>query len=431
MEMSRRTLLGLGLGATALMLAGCNRFGISTEPSAAASTLNMIWWGDAARAEATEAMLAVFTKEHDGLTIKTEYQDSGPYADKMATRFAAGDIPDLFNQRRDSLREYADRGALLDLNQHLDVLNLDDVPKTAPLGVVGDALYGIPAGLNAVGFVINRNLTDQYGVEIPDGDTWSWDDLWAFSKAVTDASGGQVYGVDMAFDTVQNLVVFVRQTGEELYNEDGSFGASEKTLTDWFAMSVEQRAAGALAPAGHIETVGSSAEQSPLAAGLVAGQVIPTNNLKAYNDASGGALELLRMPGEVQGARRGMSIDTSMYWSIGQESPNQEMALELLDFIVNSVEGNEAVGATRGLPASTVVAEAIADSLTPEDQRSIAYITALAEEELPDSRPDPIGGQAVQDALTDIATEVTFGRITAQEAAKQVMAAASEALGQA
>ncbi|MGW9113168.1 ABC transporter substrate-binding protein [Microbacterium sp. NPDC055683] len=427
--MSRRTLLGLGLGASAFLLAGCNRFGIGGEPTASASSLDMIWWGDAARAEATEAMLAIFQEQHDGLTIKTEYQDSGPYSDKLATRFAGGDVPDLFNQRRDGLREYADRGALLDLNEHLDVLNLDDVPTTSPLGLVDGALYGIPAGLNAVGFVINRDLTAQYGVEIPDGDTWSWDDLWAFSKAVSDASGGQVYGVDLDFSTVQNLVVFIRQTGEEMYNEDGTFGASEETLADWFAMSLEQRKTGGLAPAGFIEVTGGATEQSPIATGLVAGQIIPTNNLKAYTDATGSPLELLRIPGEVQGARRGMSIDTSMYWSIGQQSPNKDTALQLLDFIVNSVEGNEAVGPTRGLPISTVVADAIASGLGEEDQRSIEYISGLGAEELPISRPDPIGGTTIQDALADIAVEVTFERTSPQDAAKQILQVASDTMG--
>ena len=427
---SRRAMLGLGLGVAAAGVAGCSRFGGGSTSADGSTTVNMIWWGDADRAKSTEAMLDVFKKKNSGITIKTEYQDSGPYKDKMATRFASGDVPDLCNQRRDSIREYADRSALLDLNQHLDVLNTKDIPDSVrKIGQVGDNMYGVPAGLNAVGFVINKELADKYGVEIPDGDSWSWDDLWTFSRKITKASNKKVYGTDVDFATIQNLVVYVRQTGEELYNEDGTFGASEKTLTDWFSMSVSERKTGGLSPAGFLDASGSSADQDGLTKKVLASQIIPTNNLAAEADSVGTELQLNRMPGETQGTRRGMSIDTSMYWSIAAKSEHVDDALKLLDFIVNDVDGNKAVGPTRGAPMSSTVADAIYPSLGAEDKASVDYIKGLSEETLPESRPDPVGGSAVQDACTSIATEVMYGRTKPADAAKQLIKKANEALG--
>ncbi|GAB3760089.1 ABC transporter substrate-binding protein [Microlunatus parietis] len=429
--LSRRTLLRLSASAgvtAALAATGCNRFG-GGGPATSAGEINFVWWGDAARAASTQALLDLYTKENPGTTLRTEYQDSGPYADKLATRFAAGDVPDLFAQRRDSLREYADRGALLDLREHLDLLALDGVPETIQqIGVVGESMYGIPAGLNAVGFVINTTLAEKFGVSIPDGDTWSWDDYFAMAAAITKASGKKVYGGDLDFGTLQNVVVFVRQTGEELYNPDDTLGVSTKTMTDWFSLSVDQRRTGALPPAGFVEALGGGAEQSYLAKGTIASQVIPTNNLKAYNKAAGGKLQLNRMPGEVQGKRRGMSIDTAMYWSVGSKSKNIDGGLKLLDFITNSIEGNKAVGPTRGVPASTVVAEAIADSLDPDDKTSVDYITGLSKEQLPESRPDPIGGSEIADLIANLATEVMFERVAPAEAAKQFTDGAAKIL---
>ncbi|GAA1175305.1 ABC transporter substrate-binding protein [Nesterenkonia xinjiangensis] len=432
--LSRRTLLNLGMGgAAALTLAGCDRFGGgSASAGGAADSINMIWWGDAARSEQTEAMLDVYRGRHSDVTIVTDYADSGPYQDRMATRFAAGDIPDIMNQRRDGLREYADRGTLLNLNDHLDVLDLSDVPDTYPLGRVGDDLYGIPAGLNTVGFIINTDLAGSYGAEVPDHLTWSWDDLWDFSREITEAArsgGDEVYGVDLSFATIQNLVVWVRQAGEDLYTEDGLFGASEETLAAWFEMSVEQRESGGLPPAGFLDVTGSSAAESAIAAGRVAGQVIPTNNLEVHGEVVDGPLQLCRFPGEVQSVRRGMSIDTAMYWSIGAEAPNVEGALDLLNFIVNDAEGNAAVGVTRGLPCSEAVAEEIADSLSEADQESMQYLMDLSEEDLPESRPDPAGGSAVQDMLTEVDEEVQFGRLTPQEAAARLRETADSAMG--
>ncbi|WP_152364844.1 ABC transporter substrate-binding protein [Microlunatus speluncae] len=430
MGLSRRSLLRLtaGAGLVALAGTGCNRFG-GGSPEASQGEINFVWWGDAARAKSTEALLDLFKQQHAGVTLRTEYQDSGPYADKLATRFAAGDVPDLFAQRRDSLREYADRGALLNLRDHLDVLKLDGVPETIQqIGVVGDAMYGIPAGLNAVGFVINKTLTDKYEVEIPDGDTWSWDDYFAMAAKITKASDKKVYGGDVDFGTLQNVVVFVRQTGEELYNPDDTLGVSTETMRAWFTLSVEQRKTGALPPAGFIESLGGGAEQSPLAKGTVASQVIPTNNMKANNRAAGGNLQLNRIPGEVQGKRRGMSIDTAMYWSVGTKSKNIDGGLALLDFITNSVDGNKAVGPTRGVPASATVAEAILDSLDPDDRTSVDYITGLSKEQLPESRPDPVGGSEIADVIANLATEVMFERVSPADAAQQFTSQAAKIL---
>src|SRR5687768_13103017 len=99
--------LGMGLGAGA---AACGRgFGGGDDQPRGAVQLNMVWWGDAKRAEKTQAALDIFQRKNPGVTVKTEYQDSGPYKDKLATRFAAGDAPDVMAMRMDSLREYADR----------------------------------------------------------------------------------------------------------------------------------------------------------------------------------------------------------------------------------------------------------------------------------------------------------------------------------
>ena len=63
----------------------------------------------------TEAALRIFEKKNPGITVKTEYQDSAPYADKLATRFAGGNPPDVLAMANRSLLEYAQRGTLADL----------------------------------------------------------------------------------------------------------------------------------------------------------------------------------------------------------------------------------------------------------------------------------------------------------------------------
>jgi len=158
-RLSRRGLLRTAaLGCLAAATASCGRgFGGGDGGSGRSVELNMVWWGDATRAERTKKALDLFQRAHKNIAVRTEYQDSTPYKDKLATRFAAGDPPDLLAMRVDSLREYADRGSLLDLAPRGSALNVSGLGEGAKqLGTVGDRLYGVPSGLNAIGFVINK-----------------------------------------------------------------------------------------------------------------------------------------------------------------------------------------------------------------------------------------------------------------------------------
>jgi multiple sugar transport system substrate-binding protein len=418
-------------GLTLSGLTACGRgFGGGDDDSGGKAELNMVWWGDATRAERTRKALDLFQRKHSGITVRTEYQDSTPYKDKLATRFAAGDPPDLMAMRIDSLREYADRGVLLDLAPHSDELDLSGLGDSArQLGTVDDKLFGVPSGLNAVGFIINRAVTGKYGVPVPDGDTWSWRDLADWARRVTEASGRKVYGCQFEPYTLANLLVFTRQRGEDLFTAAGGTGVSEATVTAWFELVEGMRAEGGFPPAGFIDqNVGSSAAQSYIAKGSVAAQIIPTNNLLNYNAACGGTLELLRMPGESQAPRRGQSVDTPALWSVSAKTRHRDATLTLLDFLINDVEGAKATGTTRGVPANRQVAEQIAGGLDRDDQRATEYLTKLQSEKLPPSYSYPIGASQLPNTLRSISTEVEFKRITPAAAARQFLDSAAKSL---
>ncbi|TYB66671.1 carbohydrate ABC transporter substrate-binding protein [Nonomuraea sp. PA05] len=431
MTVSRRDLLRTaGLSSVALGLAACGRGFGGGGSSGGGVQLNMVWWGDATRAKKTQAALDIWLRKNPGVTVRTEYQDSGPYKDKLATRFAAGDPPDLMMMRMDSVREYADRGVLMDIKAQNGAVDVSALSEPAiGLASVGDKYFGIPSGLNTIGFVVNRSTADRYGAEIPDGNTWSWKDLATFAKGITEASGKKVYGAHFDAGTLANLIVFVRQQGEDFYTADGRLGVSEASMTAWFEMFNELRAEGAIPPAGFIENLGASAEQSPLAKGLIAAQIIPTNNFAANQAVTGGDLALLRIPGETTEKRRGQSIDTPALWSVAAASKHPKETLSLLSFLINDPEASKATGTTRGVPANASVASAIKPVLSADDQVATDYLLALQKEELPRAYTYPPGSSAIAASLTTIAAEVEFKRQTPAQAAKAFMEAGRKALG--
>ena len=430
-RLGRRDALKMaGLAGLAAALPACGRGFGGKGGDDTKIELSMAWWGAADRAALTQKALDLFQDANPTIKVTTEYQDSGPYKDKLAARVAAGDAPDLMAMRFDSVREYADRGALLDLAQHTDKLDLGGLTDPAKaLGQVGDKNFGVASGLNTIGFVVDKTLTDKYGVDVPDGDKWSWEDLGTFAKQVTKASAGKVYGTNFEVWTLANMLVFVRQTGEDFFTTDGRLGASPATVEAWFALSDRLRQEKAFPPAGFIDpNGGSSPAQSYLAKKQIASQIIPTNNLLGYNAVCGGNLQLLRIPGETEGKRHGQSVDTPALWSISSKSKHPQETLALLNFLTNDVQAAKATGTTRGVPANSKVATEVAPALAPDDQRATAFLAKLQTEKLPPSFPYPKGASKLTDILKSLSTEVEFRRTKPAAAATQFIAAAQKAL---
>jgi multiple sugar transport system substrate-binding protein len=423
----RRAILGAAITAAGLALSGC---GAGATPAGGGGNveLNFVFWGDANRAKMTEAALRIFEEKNPGITVKTEYQDSGPYADKLATRFAGGNPPDVLNMANRSLLEYAQRGTLADLKS-MPELNLDEVPESVlSRGTVDGKLYGLATGVTTIGIVVNKTITDQAGVAIPDDKTWSWEDYAKFATEVTQKTGGKVYGAGYDVATETGPIMLARQRGEDFYTEDNKLGVSEETIRDWFQYSVDLRKAGGYPPAGFFEQIGGSPAQSYLAKGTVASQIIPINNFKGYNDAVEGEVVLLRIPGETSAERRGYSADPSMLWSIAAKSKHPKEAAKLLNFLVNDSDGAAETLTQRGVPINPEVAQSITPKLSTDDKTFVDMMAAIQEDDLPPAYVYPKGASVVADTLKQLATEVEFGRISPADAAKTFLEKSNAAI---
>lgn len=426
-QVNRRAVLVAGALCLGLITTGCGGGDAGSEGGNV--ELNFVWWGDSNRAKVTEEALQIFMDKNPGITVKTEYQDSGPYQDKLATRFAGGNAPDVMAMPNRSLLEYAQRGVLADLNEHSE-FSTENIPESVlSRGQVDGKLYGISTGSTTIGMVVNKTITDEAGVEIPDDKTWTWAEFGEFATEITEKTGGSIYGTGYGVSTETGPILFARQRGEDFYTEDYKLGVSEETIRDWFQMSVDLRESGGYPPAGFFEETGSSAAQSYLAKGTIASQIIPISNYKAFNEAAGGNVVLLRMPGETEGERRGYSADPSMLWSMAAKSEHPEEAAKLLDFLVNDADGAQKTLTQRGVPVNPDVAEAIKPSLSEDDAAFVEFMAAIQEDELAPAYVYPQGASVVADTLVQLATEVEFGRITPAEAAKQFMEKSTAAIG--
>lgn len=414
---SRRSVL-LGVPAV-LGLAACSGGGGgSTELSSEPVTLRFTWWGSDARHQRTQQVIKLFQAKHKNITVKGEFKEWNGYWDSLATTAAAQEAPDVIQMDELYLASYAERGALLDLrtvNDHLDTSAIDqDVLAT---GKVEDTQYAVPTGLTVYSMVVNTDLLDKYQVELPDDDSWTWDDLKEIGGAISEASGGQVTGVQSWGFDMGGLNIWARQAGGKLFGDDGNVALEPDVLADYWSYLVElAQQHVAPEPAVTVERATASLDQSGTATNLSAFGTWWNTQLTSLAAASGQNLKLLKLPGEADAKQRGAYLKPSMYWSIFSRSKHPAEAALLVDFLANSEEAAGVMLTDRGVPVNKAIREAIQPRLDPADQAAAEYLGDITVSKPP--RVTPNGGSNIEKILQRHTEQVLFGQMKPEQAAQ-------------
>lgn len=390
------------------------------------------WWGNDERAADTERMIQIFEEQHPDIDVIGESSDFNAYFDKLATEVAAGRPPDVITMGGAYPGEYGSRGALLDLSTVSDVLRTDNIEESAlGNGVFDGVQYGIPTGVNTYALVVNPNLFEAAGVELPDDDNWTWDDFVAIANQLARNLPDDHYALPDP-TAAETLELFSLQRGEGLYTPEGGVAISEQSFIDWWTMTLGLRDSGATPDAAlTAELEGQPGpEQTLMGRGLAAMQFDWSNQLPALRSASGEPLRLIRVPGESSGVQPAMWLQASQLYTISSASEHPREAAMLVDFLVNSPEAGRIVLTDRGVPANSEVLDAILPELDEGQSATAEFIARV----LPTAgRPlviGPVGSTETPLIIDRYNAEVLFDRMTPAEAASQALSEIRAAIGQ-
>ncbi|MEV0795512.1 sugar ABC transporter substrate-binding protein [Kribbella sp. NPDC050459] len=418
-----RALTALALATTLLAASACG--GDSGGPGGSSDaggkvTLRFTWWGSDTRTKLTQQVIDAYQKDHPNVTIKGEFGEWSGYWDKLATTVAANDAPDIIQMDEKYLREYADRGALLDLKkaQGLDTGKFE--PDTLGAGEFDGGLYGLNAGINSFAVVVNPAAFKTAGVAIPDDTTWTWDDFSRIAAEITTKTGGKITGTGALGTNEAGLNLWARQNGESLWTKDGKLGVSPEKTTDFFKYVLKLRDAKAIPSAEAIsQDMNASLDQSAFATGKLAMSFIWSNQLVAFSKATGQQLKLLRIPSaDGKAADNGSYYKGSMFWSISARSKQQKEAAEFVNYLANNTAAGDVLLAERGVPPNTEVRASVTPKLQPADAASAKFIQDIGKDLGDPSPAPPVGGGQVEKIIQRYTTEVLFGRQAPDAAAK-------------
>ena len=426
---TRRTAAPLALAAAVTLLASACGGGSSAEDGVV--ELRFSWWGADDRHSNMQQVIEIFEADNPDIRISPDYTDWGSYWDRLATSTAADDAPDIMMQEERYLREYGDRGALADLNEFSDELDLSKIdPLIADSGDLDDQTYGVASGVNVYAILADPEAFAEAGVEMPDDTTWTWDDYVEISSEISEATDGEVVGTQSMSYNESGFQIFARQQGENLYGEDGELAFSPDTLAEWFQITEDLLESGGQPGASQsVEIEAGGPDQSVLATNTGAMAHFWSNQLGGLTASSDRDLELLRYPGESDGERTGMYFKPAMFYSVSAGSEHPQEAARFVDFMLNDNQAAELILADLGLPANIDVRAHILSSLSAADERSAIFLSDVEGDIVDGNPPPPIGAGEVVEITKRVSDELAFGNLTPEEAAEQFITEVEAATG--
>ena len=400
--------------------------------SALAEThLNVAWWGNQTRNDRTQAVLDLYTQEN-GTTFDVTMNNFGDYWTTMATASAGGQLPDVLQHSTAYIQQYVDNGLLLNLSPYIDngALDVSNIGESIlNLGLINDGIYGICVGTNGLACLYNKTALDAAGLQI--NDLTTMDDFLVLCKEVYDKTG---YKTDLGYGTENFLPYVIRGLGKSLF-VDGQLGVTVEDMTYFYGLYERGVKEGWLLGGDVFASlVAGSVEQNPMVYGSAPSNMSWcafnwTNQMVAMQNAApeGMTLGLTTLPSP--DPVKSNYLACSMYFSISANTADPDEAVKFLNYFVNSVDANKILLGERGIPVSSVVGDAIADDLDDVTKQVVAFVNNVV---VPNSSPtpaaDPDGASEVHAANRELVEQISYGAITAEEAAQMFIDTATEIL---
>ncbi|WP_043346402.1 ABC transporter substrate-binding protein [Beutenbergia cavernae] len=418
--MSRRSFLGGAAAAGALTLGACG------SPRSARDLTFLINHTNQ-EAQLFDEQIGVFLDGDPEHRITLQNIASGPqFYTRLRTVSVTNDLPDVWYARTLDTAFNVSNSWQLPLDEFIrddPDAAVDDIWAAQVRQMsVDDVQYSMPYDLSCYCIYYNRTAFEEKGIDRPDDESWTWDELFEIAEAFTESSGGRQtrWGFYFSLGTWFFDGVF-RSNGGGLFEDDGRTVviASEEniaTLDTFYAMMDSGVAA-------QPQTLGAAVD--PFISGLVAMAVNGSWATAQTRDQIGDrfAWDVLKLPKGTTGRREVATAGGA--WGISRDSANPELAWEFIRFLsdterlnlfiseplrgipgrISAAEDEEAMNASAGLPPESF---RILRQMLVEDAYEVTWPPFWAEfETIWNNRATALnGGARPRDVLTQIDSDV-------------------------
>ncbi|MBP1875437.1 oligogalacturonide transport system substrate-binding protein [Ensifer adhaerens] len=398
-------------------------------PAAGAAELRMAWWGGDSRHVATQKATAACGQKY-GHTVKGEFTGFDGYLEKLTTQMAGRTEADIIQVNWPWLPLFSKNGeGFADLRQlkAIDLANWTEGDLAA--GSMNGVLQGLSVSTTGRVFFFNATTFEKAGVSIPK----NWDEFFAATATIKEKLGKDHYTFNAVKETAQLLVTLavVQKTGKDLVDQTNNRVAwTPEELAEGISFLGKLVETGAIrsqkeeAADGNVNLF----EKPAWAEGKVAGSYEWDSTYSKYADPlkDGQVLKPVPMLKLADAVTEGVYRKPSMVFSISRNSKNPEAAAEIVNCLLNEPEGIDALGTSRGLPASKAAAARLGDKGEAEVRAANAIVMASTGPSVSPFNEHP----EIRAAFIDTLEEYAYGQITAEEGAQQIIDTVNDVLAE-
>lgn len=430
----RRSLLTAGGLAGLAALAGCSGQDGAGQPEndAEPKQLRFAWWGHEEMNRTTREALELYHQQKDLVTLTPENASWDDFWDRMATQIAGRNGPDCFQMSNQMIVDYAERGALLDLEpyigEEIDLAGWDE--NLRGYGIIDDARAGVPISTDAFMIMYDVAVIEKLKITMPEA-AWTWDDLAARSAEIREAGGGELWGMSDGSGKYELLEPWVRGRGKSFYAFDAdpvTLGFEREDLGDFLQWWADRRAEGACVPPD-VAAEDDGHETSALVTGKAPIYFTTSSELLGVRALTEHPCQAMPVPDQAGGEKKANFVRPNLFMSAWTGTKFPRECARFLNFWINDPDAVDVIGASRGVPPSPKSAERLASKVEPADVRSpFEYVELIREIGSPMDGLTPKSGRDVYNLLQRTAEGVRFGQTSVPQAVEAFFTEAASLL---
>ena len=363
---SNRGIGAIALASVAILsLAGCTQGSANNggESEDGAVTLQFQSLSDQpATQEAVKAIVDEWNTDNPDVQVEIVQAGWDGAFDKLITQFTGGTAPDIIHFEASSIVSFGTDGYLADLTDLIDEELKSDISEGIWESVTqDDQIIAYPSTLQSYMAFANADLLEAAGVEIPTGDTMTWDELQEIAKATT-TGGTYGLGWGLASPTATMMSLGLGFDGGYF---DGS-GADATIEVGENELAVPERIHEMAYTDKSIEPTSLTQSGSDVLASFYGGKVAMTvqgsfQATNIANDAPDGFNWVALPP--LEGSEGAVQAANPQTYSVNVDSEYVEESADFLNFFMS---------------ADNLAAVAYADALIPSSESARTEVEKLA-----------------------------------------------------
>lgn len=183
------------------------------------------FWGMGSEGEILKQLVPEFERQNPGIKVNVQMIPWTAAQEKLISAFAADNLPDLFQLGNTWVPQFAELGAIINLNSFISKSNVVKkeyyFPGIWDTNILFNKVFGIPWYIDTRILFYRKDVLEKAGFNQPPK---TWDELYILSKRIrNNANGEEKYAIYLPTNEWSPFIIFGLQNGSTILKDSNSY----------------------------------------------------------------------------------------------------------------------------------------------------------------------------------------------------------------